>query len=387
VPKVALRWQPVDGQLTFRSTWGEGFREPSMAELYGPTLFAFGPTFFPPTGKTDPETMSEALPNRHLAPEHDRTWTGGFVYTPKWIEPKWGSVTFSVDLWDIERSGLIGAIAPQVIVNEFIAQVPGVVGITQPQKPKPGERGILFDPVGNFAGVASPFLNGGKQDARGVDLELQYQLQTQFGTLTSLTRTTYLEDFVFAFPKAKRAFHVAGRADNDWIEGSFFGQLQGGDGWMRWRGIENLDWTWKNWDLNWTVHYIGGFREEVLAKPFGGIEKLHYVNATWFTDASLSYSFIFKPPVESQPVAGYSKDGKEIMTGKEGKPIESTAAYSMPCWKTILINSTFTVGVNNIFGEDPPPMIGFEFANLNKYPAFLYDDLGRFVYGKITKKF
>ena len=39
VPKVALRWQPFDEQLTIRSTWGEGFLEPSMTELYGPTVF------------------------------------------------------------------------------------------------------------------------------------------------------------------------------------------------------------------------------------------------------------------------------------------------------------------------------------------------------------
>jgi len=156
---------------------------------------------------------------------------------------------------------------------------------------------------------------------------------------------------------------------------------------MRWRGIENLDWTWKNWDLNWTVHYIGGFREEVFAKQFDGFEKLHYVNATWFNDASLSYSFIFTPPVESQPVAGYSKGGKDVMTSKEGKAIESTAAYSMPCWKTVLNNTTLTVGVNDIFGEDPPHEIGFEDGNAIGYPGFLYDDLGRFVYGKLTKKF
>ena len=246
---------------------------------------------------------------------------------------------------------------------------------------------MLFDPEGNFAGVVSPLLNGGKQDARGVDLELQYQIQTPVGTFTSLTRTTYLEDFVFAFPGSKQAFHVAGRANDDWIEGQFFGLSTGGDGWMRWRGIENLDWTWKNWDLNWTVHYIGGFREEVLAKQFDGIEKLHYVNATWFNDAQLSYSFLFTPPVESQPVAGYSKGGKEVMTNKEGKLMESTAAYSMPCWKTILNNTTVTVGVNDIFGEDPPSKFGFEFGSPIKYPGFLYDNLGRFVYARLIKKF
>jgi len=394
VPKVALRWQPFNEQLTIRSTWGEGFVEPSMAELYGPTIFGLGPTNF--LGDREAETTIEQLPNKNLAPEHDRTWAGGFVYTPKWIPPQWGSLTFSVDFWDIERTGLIGGIAPQVIVAEFLAENPNfpilnpaskIKVITGTLPPKLGQSAVLFTPGFEFAGIASPLLNGGKQDARGVDLELQYQIQTPVGTFTSLTRTTYLEDFVFAFPGSKRAFHVAGRANDDWIEGQFFGSLRGGDGWMRWRGIENLDWTWTNWDLNWTVHYIGGFREEVLAKQFDGIEKLHYVNATWFNDASLSYSFLFTPPVESQPVAGYSKGGKELMTTKEGKPMESTAAYSMPCWKTILNNTTVTVGVNDIFGEDPPTKFGFEFGNFGKYPGSFYDNLGRFVYGKITKKF
>jgi hypothetical protein len=180
---------------------------------------------------------------------------------------------------------------------------------------------------------------------------------------------------------------VAGRANNDFIEGFLFGQATGGDGWMRWRGTEILDWQWKNWDLNWTVHYVGGFREEEANLKNDGFEKLHFVNATWFNDASLSYSFIFTPPVESQPVAGYSKGGKEVMTSKEGKAIESAATYSMPCWKTIVNNTTLTVGVNDIFGEDPPHERGYLAGNSTGYPGFLYDNLGRFVYGKITKKF
>jgi hypothetical protein len=86
-------------------------------------------------------------------------------------------------------------------------------------------------------------------------------------------------------------------------------------------------------------------------------------------------------------VAGYSKGGKEVIKSKEGKEIESTAAYSMSCWKTILNNTQLTVGVLDIFGEDPPSETGFEFGNSTKYPGFNYDNLGRFVYGKITKKF
>src|SRR5213080_3904494 len=121
VPKVGVRWQPFDEQLTIRSTWGEGFLEPSLVELYGPTRFLLGPiggtTFAPGVPHTpenaqdvtNPETTIEQLPNKTLGPEHDRTWTGGIVYTPKWMSnlvPN-STLTVTVDLWDIERTGVV----------------------------------------------------------------------------------------------------------------------------------------------------------------------------------------------------------------------------------------------------------------------------------------
>jgi outer membrane receptor protein involved in Fe transport len=45
------------------------------------------------------------------------------------------------------------------------------------------------------------------------------------------------------------------------------------------------------------------------------------------------------------------------------------------------------VGCNNIFGEDPPKSTGFGFGNSNNYPGGLYDNLGRFYYLELTKKF
>src|SRR5204863_713497 len=139
VPKVGLRWQPFDESLTIRSTWGEGFLEPSMGQLYGPTVFALAPTNFtgfapaavfgPPGSATNPlqanvsnpETTVVEVPNTNLSPEHDRTWTGGIVYTPKWIPPKYGSVTVTVDLWDVERSGVIVFLSPQQVIAGYNA--------------------------------------------------------------------------------------------------------------------------------------------------------------------------------------------------------------------------------------------------------------------------
>lgn len=33
VPKIGVRWQPLDESLTIRASWSEGFREPSLYEL------------------------------------------------------------------------------------------------------------------------------------------------------------------------------------------------------------------------------------------------------------------------------------------------------------------------------------------------------------------
>jgi outer membrane receptor protein involved in Fe transport len=75
------------------------------------------------------------------------------------------------------------------------------------------------------------------------------------------------------------------------------------------------------------------------------------------------------------------------MTSEDGKAIESTAVYAMLCWQTLFNNTTFTVGCNNVFGQDPPKEFGFQLGNSNNYPGFSYDNLGRFVYFELKKKF
>ena len=394
VPKVGVRWQPFDEQLTIRSTWGEGFLEPSMQQLFGPTVFALAPARFigfapgstTPQDTSNPETTVVETPNRNLAPEHDRTWTGGIVYTPKWMSnliPN-STLTLTVDLWDVERTGVVVFLSPQQVIAGFNAGV--VPGVVSPAIPPPLGPAVLFDPAGSFNGVQSPFTNGGRENARGVDLGLQYAIETGYGTFTWLTRVSYLDQFVFQFP-GQRAYQVAGRTNNDWFEGSFFGQTTGGDAWYKWKGLTNLDWTWHNFDLNATVHLLDGFWEELFATQVDGKFKQHYVHPTWFTDVQLSYSLIFTPPVEAAPVPGYSKDSKQVLSGKE-KEVPPAAVYSMPCWKNILNNSTITVGVNDIFGEDPPKELGQEaVGNSQGYPAGSYDNLGRFVYVRLIKKF
>ena len=370
VPRWGIRWQPFDEQLTLRSTFGYGFLEPSLAELFGAPAFLLAPTSH--SGNFEPETTYEITSNKNLQPEDSRNFTAGFVYTPKWM-PSGQTLTFSADFWDIERTGVVTVPSAQEVVNRFDsgALLPGEV--------------VSIDPASNSVNfVKSSFFNSGRQKGRGVDLTLQYQIQTQYGLFTWLTQASYLDSFLFQLDQTTITHEVSGRANNDPFEGAFFGQVTIGDGWLKWKGNSSLDWSWHNIDLFVIERYFDGFKEEFFP---GAPPREHYVKQRWFTDGQLSYDLIFTPPVESAPVAGYSKGGKEVMTGKDGKAIESTAAYSMPCWKNILNNTKLIVGCNNIFGEDPPKSFGFEFGNSNNYPGGLYDNLGRFYYVEMRKKF
>jgi hypothetical protein len=123
-----------------------------VTELYGPTIFALAPKHFvgfapPGTAQSgtlqdisNPETTVVETPNKNLSPEHDRTWTGGIVYTPKWMSkliPN-STLTLTVDLWDVERKGVVVFLCPQEVISGYNAgTVPGVVS---PAIPPSGQR-------------------------------------------------------------------------------------------------------------------------------------------------------------------------------------------------------------------------------------------------------
>ncbi len=388
VPKIGMRWQPFDEQLTIRSTWGEGFLEPSLFQLYGGTAFTLAPTSLAgliPGGTSTPETTEAVLSNANLQPEDSRNWTGGIVYTPKWIPA--GTLTLSVDLWDIERTGVVIVPSAQEVIRRFF----GTGSL-------PGEQVIVDTSSGTVTFLQTSYFNAGRENARGVDIGLQYQLQTKFGEFTWLSQGAYLDSFIFQSSTLSRAREVAGTTNSAPFEGAFFGQVTGGDGWIKYKGTQRILWAWNNFELGWTLNYRDGFHEKrvgpAASQAFGaypppGAFDEHWVEQTFFQDVQASYALVFTAPVETQPVAGYSKDAKEVVRGKDGKAVETgqTANYSMPCWKNILNNSKITVGVNNVFGEDPPKMFGFQKGNSTGYPGFTYDNLGRFVYVELKKKF
>ena len=358
VPKVGLRWQPFDEQLTVRATWGEGFREPSLEELFSAPVSTLELSHDPMKGGLiESETNTLIVSNPNLTPEDSRSFSGGFVYTPKYAP----GLNVSVDFWDVERTGVVAApTADQVLQRELTG---GLL---------PGEV-VERDAGGFITRIIIPDQNLGSQEAKGVDLGLQYQRETPWGTFTSLTQATYLYQFFFA---GLAPGNLAGRTTNEGASD---------EGYYRWKGDSRLDWAWNHFDINTTVRYTDGFHEHDPDLQD------HYVHQTFFFDGQLSYDFSsLAGPVENNPVPGYSKEAKDVARGKNGAPTETATAqsanYSPTFCGHLLKGLTLTIGCNNIFGQDPPKAFG-EGGNAVGYPGFTYDATGRFVYVRVTKKF
>jgi iron complex outermembrane recepter protein len=360
VPKVGVRWQPFDDSFTIRSTWGEGFREPSLYELFGSSQSFLGG----PAGDIPIRVNS----NPALEPEDSRNFTAGIVYTPRFVQ----GLTVSLDIYDIERQGVVFLPSDlQVLRREMRGRL------------LPGEMVLRDLETNQVILLTKTYQNNGGERARGIDIGLQYQWQTPWGVFTSLTQATYLDSFRLAFTQSAPALEVSNSA-----------LIIGDDAYLKWKGISRFDWAWKALDIVATVRYTAGFHEVLfktqdVGTPLPDGKKEHWVDQTWYFDAQATYEFIFTAPVEPQPVAGYSKGSDQVRRGKNGNAMEATqtANDSLPCWKTLLNNTSLTAGCNNVFGQDPPRAYGSLFINPFGYPGSIYDSTGRFVYVSLKKKF
>ncbi|PYI90203.1 MAG: hypothetical protein DME97_18115 [Verrucomicrobia bacterium] len=348
VPKVGIRWQPLDDSLTLRFTWGLGFREPSLEELFSAPISDIQPSHDPMNGGAfEPETTTLIQSTPTLAPEDSETFSGGFVWTPKFVP----GLTISTDIWQIERTGVVqSAFLDAVLARELAGTL------------LPGER-VERLPDGTITRIVVSNRNEASQKANGVDFGLQYQYPTEsFGTFTSLTQVTYLNSFEIQRVAGGPTEQLAGVTTDP-------GQSQ--EGYYRWRGNTRLDWAYKGFDLIGTVRLISGFIEQ---DPDGNTRN---VDRRWLFDLQASYDFgALVTTAETSP--SYSKNDKSTAS--------TDASTQLSFWDRMLKGTTFTVGVINVFDQDPPFSSG-QGGNAVGYPGYTYDSTGRFYYVRLTKKF
>ncbi|HEX3817841.1 MAG TPA: TonB-dependent receptor plug domain-containing protein [Chthoniobacterales bacterium] len=358
VPKFGLRWQPFEPSLTIRATWSEGFYEPTLFELYGNPVSSMADLLDPVKNTTVYNVPTLLRSNPALQPGDSRSFSSGIVFKPRFVP----GLTISADIFDIESLGRVNA-----------PDLDDVLQRAALGRSAPGEE-VFRDPSGNLQFVQFAYQNGGSEKARGVDFAFQYQLATSWGTITSLTRASYLSSFSFADLPGDREMELTG------------GTYNADDPYLQWRATSQLEWFWHHFDALLTCHYLEGFHETL---PYT-IDDEHWVAGRALFDLQLSYRFAFAIPREDRPVPGYSRpatdnagDAKSPPAELDSEPINTSVQSSL--WKRLLHGTTLTFGVNNLFGQDPPVAFA-DFSDVN-YPANIYNSTGRFLYASIKKKF
>jgi iron complex outermembrane receptor protein len=262
VPKIGFRWEPLAKELVLRASYSEGFREPSLYELYSTPTSGLFPIVDPRNGSFESEQPTTTAGNRQLKPEETRYINFGVVWSPQ--DGPMKAFTFGVDFWKIERKDTVDA-DPQDTVDRFFAGQPLQAG-----------EGVLLTPSGLIDVVNSVFFNVGQTKAQGVDLSLGYTLKTDTAGMFEFTTVWTMLD------KFERS-SVPGAPLVDLV--GFDSTGIGEDGYLEWKGRVNMDWSYKGYSVFLTGQYNDGFEDvDINGDPL-------MVDSRFLVDGQVSFTF------------------------------------------------------------------------------------------------
>ena len=352
--KFGFKWQ-ISDDFTARGTWAEGFRAPSIGEIYGSPA-RFDATISDPCngqtnpalaancraqGVADPASFEQANTqistrtggNLLLQPETSKTLTAGVVYSPGWAEnTNWANkLDFDLTFWKVKIEDAIQAPDAQ-------AQLTRCVETNSPVSC----NGIVRGASGDIVSFNNQLRNLGKIDTQGWDIGLNwFGPEWSFGTLGLSLQTTYVDKYKVVASDTGEAqpLQVGVEVNNSSIP--------------EWRTQASLSWVSGPWSARWTSRYTSDLTEtcnpdltEVGAvcsnKNSAGTGGTNHLGSTTYHDVRIGW----KLPVN--------------------------------------FDFTLTAGVNNVFGKDPPICVS---CSLNGYDASTYDLPGRFSYVQAGIKF
>lgn len=339
-----IRWQPI-ADLTLRAGWSQGFVAPEIIDVYNPGLSGFpelNDPFFP---AGDPDRLYQVQTfyvgsafdptGTGLSPEEADIYSIGFTYSPNFIR----NLDITVDYSRIEKTDLI-VYSVQGVVNEFRASYAGGNDGSQTHPPANNpflvENGgqIQYDPA-SISPIRAIF-DAGPRNVAGqkldtLDISVNYLIE--FETAGSLNLRG---DLTYYFTLKQQS-----ATTGDWF--SFLGEYDGDVAYPRYLANINATYAFGDWTFGATWRYIHGTRDINVPVDFDGKTR----------------------------VEGHSE-------------VDVVAQWRMPFFRSGLRQSTLTVGVRNLFDQDPPLM---DTAFSNNYPERNYDPRGAYYFIRFRQDF
>ncbi|HET6552309.1 MAG TPA: TonB-dependent receptor [Dyella sp.] len=363
--KAGIKWKPID-DLLVRGSWAQGFRAPTISDLYGgagssfesytdpcdskkgsakgnPAVAARCTSGFggqPGVAATFVQLAQGLVPcttypcqsnyqfttgsNANLTPETATTRTLGMVYSPSYLQ----GFDVSLDWYKINIKNVISQDAVQDILDDCY-----VGGISSRCS------GFTRDPAnGAITNMFYGLTNKGWQKTAGYDFGVNYRFTIDsIGQFAAHWNTTYVD-------------YLNIKADDN--PATIVQPLTGYGGNFRVRSNLGLDWNYGVFGATWTMRYFSGMTERCSyvtpdecndidhVDPFNGAQAQRHTGSTTFNDVQFR--------------------------------------WTMP-WKGVI-----SVGANNVFDKQGPIMYSKPNSAFVYYGGF---DIGRMIYMKYTQRF
>ncbi len=369
--KYNFRWKPFE-DLLVRGTWAEGFRAPTISDLFGGVGESFE-TFLDPcdtvfgAAATNPGVAGRCgatgapanyrqidqagnqikstgggqspVPflsgsNDQLQPEKSITRTAGLVYSPHYVE----GLDLSLDYYKIYIKDIISAVDAQSILNFcYVQNDPSFCGR------------FNRDGTGAIANLNESLANLGTLKTEGYDFGIHYRLpETSIGTFRISSDSSYVTQYQL----------VSGPGS---IPSELVGFMDGEDGLYRLRSNLQVDWNYKQFGASWTMRYYGGLKDNCFSNTTpdeGGIVECSNPNYT------------------SPSFGAFGINQKGSVTFNDVQ-LRYKASWG----------GNFTLGANNVFDKKGPIYYAVTTSGTGSPPYNPAFDIDRFWYVSYDQKF
>ncbi|MDT8450602.1 MAG: TonB-dependent receptor [Wenzhouxiangellaceae bacterium] len=369
--KVELRWQPVS-QLLVRGTFSEGFRAPSIGELFGsearfdatladPCNASTFPTLTPeqqqnciaqgvPDGgfiQANPQISVTTGGNENLDAETADSYSAGIQYSANFVDRIDMLSVFEVGVnwYRHELEDAIRAVSAQFILDECIRT--GAPEFCD---------GIGRNATGNIDDFDNRLTNIGGIDTEGWDFTFRLRTSpSDIGRFGIDWNTTYIDEFDEIVPGTGGGFQALDRTGVEFDDTSI----------VEWRSNANFLWDLGPWSAVWTIQYIDDLKESCS----------DFLDGTPDSLANLGLC--------SNPTPTEFEGFGTVPTNN----LDSTFYHDLNVsYRTEILGAEtrFTIGAENLFDTAPPICLS---CSLNGFDPSTYRVPGRFLFARVGVRF
>ena len=352
------KWE-VDNNLLIRATWSQGFRAPSIQDLYsgntnlsaqiqdpcsGPVAGRPKTCTGVPASYVQPNAQINTLEggNPNLKPETSISRTVGFVWSPDLLP----GFNLNADYYNIQVNNTIQPISGQAILDgcyfggnaEYCSHI------------------VRSPTFGTITTLNDQITNVGNTITSGIDIGVTYAFpSTSSGDYKLSFDDSHIRSYRLVTP------NPTGAPTTEELAGTQRGGTVFPFGVPHDKARLSLDWSSGNWTAQYGLRYISALWEPCIdatkPAPIG--------------DGSCS---------TPGPINPAGTDYKYAMNHEGATTYHDVqVGYNMDSWQT-----TFTFGIRNIWAKQPPISA---VQQLNSFDPTLYDVPGRFVYLRAAVKF